>query len=316
MIQLQSVYKYFGPNAAVAGIDLDIHQGEVVGLLGPNGAGKSTTIRMVTGFMPPTSGRITVAGFDVLKQGRLMRRMLGYMPENSPLYPEMKVAEYLDYRGRMFGLQRKVRRERIEAMVERCSLQPVRDRNIGALSKGNRQRAALAQALLHDPPVIILDEPTSGLDPIQVQHFRQLLADLRGKHTVLISSHILTEIEQTTDRVVVMARGRVVADGKLAELHRLVGKRLLIVEVKASLKQATQALESVQSFKIKDSRPVEGWTRLSLQAMKDDAMPEQIAEALAEQKFAIRELRWTSGNLEDLFTRVTSTSPATEEVAG
>jgi ABC-2 type transport system ATP-binding protein len=190
----------------------------VVGLLGANGAGKSTTIRMITGFVPPDTGGILVRGHDTILDSIQARRSIGYLPESAPAYPEMTTRGYLDFRGRLHQMDRRARRERIEFVMDRCELAEVRDRRIGHLSKGYRQRVGLAAAMLHDPPVLVLDEPTNALDPRQIRHTRRLVRELARDKTVLVSSHVLPEVERTCDRVVIMAHGRVVADARPGEL--------------------------------------------------------------------------------------------------
>ena len=220
MIETQSLVKWYGPTLAVDRVSFKIEPGEIVGFLGPNGAGKTTTIRILTGYLPPTSGTATIAGHDVLTASEQARAKLGYLPESTPLYTEMRVAEYLHYRGRLMQMDRKTRQHRIDTVCDRCGLGHAKRRVIGHLSKGNRQRVGIAQALLHEPPVLVLDEPTAGLDPNQIGEVRKLISELRGQHTILLSSHILPEVEKTADRVMIIAQGRIVADGTPEALRR------------------------------------------------------------------------------------------------
>src|SRR4051794_14979686 len=208
VISVNNLTKAYGSVLAVDRVSFEVAKGQIVGFLGPNGAGKSTTIRMLTCYMPPTSGGATVNGFDIFHQSEKVRESLGYLPENVPLYTEMKVEEYLDFRGRLRKMDREARRKRIDYAVERCWLKDVRHRTIGHLSKGFRQRVGLADALLHNPAVLILDEPTVGLDPSQIRETRRLIKDLGGEHTVLLSTHILPEVEAVCDRAIVIAAGR------------------------------------------------------------------------------------------------------------
>src|SRR3954465_1302567 len=231
---------------AVDHISFDVPQGQIVGFLGPNGAGKSTTLKILTCYLPPTSGGATIAGFNIFHQSEQVREKLGYLPENCPLYTEMKVEEYLDFRGRLRGMQRDERRKRIDYVVERCWLGNVRRRVIGRLSKGYRQRVGLADSLLHNPAVLVLDEPTVGLDPTQIRETRKLISDLGGDHTVLLSTHILPEVEAVRDRAVVIASGKLVAQGTPEELRtsRRMSARVLI-ECKGPPKEVESALSRV-----------------------------------------------------------------------
>jgi ABC-2 type transport system ATP-binding protein len=219
MIHVSHLTKYYGDYVAIRDVSFDVEQGQVVGFLGPNGAGKSTTMRILAGYLTATSGRATVAGLDVFWDPVGVRRKIGYLPESCPLYPEMRVVEYLTYRGGIKGLHGRACRLAVERVVERCWLGDVRRQLIGTLSKGYRQRVGLADAILHDPPVLILDEPTAGLDPSQIRETRGLIRDLGERHTVLLSTHILSEVEMTCDRAIIINRGRVAAAGRLDELR-------------------------------------------------------------------------------------------------
>ncbi len=218
MIETFKLTKRYGNFEAVAGIDLQIGRGEVVGFLGPNGAGKTTTMRMLTTFLPPSSGTAKIAGFDILRQGAEVRRRIGYLPETPPLYPELRVGEYLEFVGQIRDLRGAELKRRIGEVLAQCSLSDVERKLCGELSKGFRQRVGLAQALLHLPEVIILDEPTSGLDPAQIIGIRRLIHELKDRHTVLLSTHILPEVAQVCSRVVIIAEGRIAADGSVEEL--------------------------------------------------------------------------------------------------
>ena len=196
MIEVQNLVKWYGSTLAVDHLNFTIPHGQIVGFLGPNGAGKSTTLRILTGYLPATTGRVSIDGHDVFNQSLAVRSKIGYLPENTPLYPEMRVEEYLHYRGQLQEMDRSTRLKRIDIVCDRCGLTAVRRRLIGQLSRGNRQRVGLAQALLHDPPVLVLDEPTAGLDPNQITHVRKLIAELRNQHTIILSTHILPEVEK------------------------------------------------------------------------------------------------------------------------
>jgi ABC-2 type transport system ATP-binding protein len=219
MIHVSNLTKYYGDYPAVRDVSFDVARGQVVGFLGPNGAGKSTTMRILAGYLTATSGRATVAGIDVFWDPVGVRRKIGYMAESCPLYPEMRVVEYLTYRGGIKGLHGRPCRLAVDRVVERCWLSDVRRQLVGTLSKGYRQRVGLADALLHDPPVLILDEPTAGLDPSQIRETRQLIRHLGQQHTVLLSTHILSEVEVTCDQAIIINRGQVAAAGRLEDLR-------------------------------------------------------------------------------------------------
>ena len=221
MIEVTNLTKRYAGRTAVAGISFTVARGEIVGLLGPNGAGKSTTMRILSCFMPATSGTVRVAGFDVFHQSDEVRRRIGYMPENNPLYPEMRVREYLKFRARLKGLNWRRSRERVGTVMEQCGLTEVSRRIIGQLSKGYKQRVGLADALVHEPELIILDEPTIGLDPHQIRAVRQLIKSLVQRHTVLISTHILPEAEMTCNRMLIMYDGKILAADTPDNLQRL-----------------------------------------------------------------------------------------------
>jgi ABC-2 type transport system ATP-binding protein len=220
MIEVANLSKRYGELTAVDDVSFTASPGEIVGFLGPNGAGKTTTMRVITGFLPATSGTVRVAGFDVFEQSTEVRRRIGYLPENPPLYNDMTVAAYLRFVARLKGLGRADTRDAVERVLETCGLAGVRDRLLAHLSKGFRQRVGLAQALIHDPPVLVLDEPTIGLDPRQIIEIRSLIKSLGGERTVVLSTHILPEVSQVCDKVVIISDGRVVVEDRLADLTR------------------------------------------------------------------------------------------------
>ncbi len=307
MIEVTHLVKWYGPTLAVDDLTFSIAKGQVVGFLGPNGAGKSTTLRILTGFLPPTAGRASIDGQDVLTASESARARIGYLPESNPLYPELRVEEFLHYRGKLFGMNRKDRMARIDFVCDRCGLAPVRRRLISALSKGNRQRVGVAQALLHDPPVLILDEPTSGLDPNQIQQFRQLVAELKGKHTVLLSSHILPEVERTADHVLIIAGGRIVAQGSPAELRQSVtsGSRVLL-EVKASAESVQRALAQVPDSAGVETTMQGEWCRAVVGAKGQSDIREALGRAIASNGWQVREMRPESASLEQFFVQITA----------
>ncbi len=223
MILVENLTKYYGEYPAVRGVSFEVPKGQVVGFLGPNGAGKSTTMRMLAGYLTPTSGKASIGGKDVFYDPIAARQRIGYMPENCPLYPEMRVGEYLKFRAGLKGLGWGTRRKRIDYVLSKCWLTDVRRQLIGTLSKGYRQRVGLADALLADPPVLILDEPTAGLDPTQIRETRKLIRELGNEHTMLLSTHILSEVEMACDSVIIIYQGAVVENGSLSavrEKHR------------------------------------------------------------------------------------------------
>ena len=315
MIHVRELRKYYGTLPAVDGIDFDVEAGQVVGFLGPNGAGKTTTIRILTGFMPPTAGSATVNGFDVFNQSLEARSSIGYLPEGNPLYGEMRVREQLHYFGKLHGIERNSRNRRIADLTERCGLQKIIDRPISQLSKGNKQRVGLAQAMLHDPPVLILDEPTIGLDPSQITEVRRLIHDLAQRHTVLLSTHILPEVERSCSKVIIIAGGKIVATGTPAELRSKVrrGSRV-IVEVKAAAEQVRQAFEGMAHVGAVDITSVDGWCRAAVSPNEAGAdIRELLGDAVTEKRWPIREIRHETASLEEFFVQVTN--PASVKAA-
>ncbi len=314
MISVQRASKRYGPVVAVDDVSIDVPKGQVVGILGPNGAGKTTTIRMIAGLLPPTAGRVLVDDHDAIAQTMDVRRRLGYLPESNPLYPEMRVRDYLAYRGRLFGLRGSALRNAANAAIERCWLSDVVRKRVAHLSKGYRQRVGLASALIHDPPVLILDEPTSGLDPAQIAETRNLIRDLAGERTMLIVSHILPEVEKTCDRIVIFARGRIRADGAPSDLIAQAAQKGgdagggWIVQVRggADSTEPPKALKRIEHAKLLDCTPAgDGWLtcRLSARAGAAD-LGEVIGQACASANLVIRELRPDAVSLEQLYIRL------------
>src|SRR5439155_18156792 len=246
LITVEHLVKQYGPVVAVNDISFEVPKGEILGFLGPNGAGKTTTMRILTGYMPPTSGTASVAGYDVFKQSIEARRHIGYMPETVPLYPEMSPRNYLHFIGKLRGLDGRTRRARIDDVAEKCKIEDMLDRLIGKLSKGYRQRVGLAQALLADPEVLILDEPTVGLDPRQIVETRQVIRNLAGEHTVILSTHILPEVSMTCERVIIINRGKVAAIDTPENLQRRMrGTDEIEVEVRGPVEAVKAALQSI-----------------------------------------------------------------------
>jgi ABC-2 type transport system ATP-binding protein len=314
MIEVSNLTKRYASGTAVDDISFTVARGEIVGLLGPNGAGKSTTMRVLSGFMPATSGTVRVAGFDVFHDSEEARRRIGYMPENNPLYPEMRVREYLKFRARLKGLGWKKSRERVTTVMEQCGLTDVGRRVIGQLSKGYKQRVGLADALVHEPDLIILDEPTIGLDPQQIRSVRQLIKGLAGKHTVLISTHILPEAEIMCNRMLIMFDGRVLASDTPENLQRrMAGGSQVIAEIAAPenlLRAAWEQLPEVEQF---DVAPGEGeFFRCALTPRDGCDLRPMIFNLARERGWVLRELTRSRHSLEDIYLQVTK--PDQEEI--
>src|SRR5450631_1866130 len=235
MITVSELTKRYARHTAVDHVSFEVQKGQIVGFLGPNGAGKTTTMRMLTCFLPPTSGMATVAGFDVLEQPFEVKKRIGYLPETPPLYPEMRTAEYLSFVGSLKGLSGAELNKRVEYVLERCAIADMRDKLLGKLSKGYRQRVGLAQAIIHNPEVLILDEPTSGLDPKQINETRELIKSLAGDHTIILSTHILSEVEESCEQVIIINQGKIVAQDTVENLtNRLRGSESVAVEIRAA----------------------------------------------------------------------------------
>src|SRR3954466_9945385 len=241
MIRVERLTKRYGTVKAVDRVSFEVGRGEIVGLLGPNGAGKTTTMRMLTTFLPPTSGRASLAGHDVLDEPLEVRRKVGYLPENVPLYVEMRVREYLEFRARLKDVPRGKRRGAIGEVIARCRLGDVEDRILGHLSKGYRQRVGLAEAMVHQPDILILDEPTAGLDPVQIREVRALIRELGAQHTILLSTHIMPEVEAVCGRVIIIERGKIAVDDTLENLRT---GSTIVVEARGSAESIRRALES------------------------------------------------------------------------
>jgi ABC-2 type transport system ATP-binding protein len=320
MIEAFGLTKRFGRFVAVDSLDLAIPRGQVVGLLGPNGAGKSTTIRMLAGFLPPSAGVVLVDGLDMHRHGAKVRPRIGYLPEAAPSYGEMRVVEFLKYRARLYGIERGKRRQRIETTLQRCWLDDVRRRPIHQLSKGYRQRVGLAAALLHQPPVIILDEPTVGLDPTQIRETRGLIRELAGRHTIVLSTHILPEVELTCDRIVMIARGRVRAAGTLDEL-RAAASRTIRYRIETDVSRAENLLREHRGVADVECIIIDGkWRRCTVSAREDAAdLREALAAILSKAGGTIRELQRETPTLEHLFIQAAAEAEMArphEEAAG
>lgn len=303
MIEVNNLSKYYGSYRAVDDISFSVNEGEIVGFLGPNGAGKTTTIRVLTCYHPASAGNATVAGHDVFQQSREVRQNIGYLPENVPLYPEMRVREYLSFRGKLRGLHRSERDSRIASVTDRCWLGEVINRPIGQLSKGYRQRVGLADTLLHNPKVLILDEPTVGLDPTQIRETRSLIKDLAKEHTVMLSSHILPEVEASCQRIIIINRGKLVASGTPSELRdRVASGSRVILEVQADEQQVTSSVSELAGVSAVEAKSDAGWVQLAISAEGDPRSA--LAKLAAQRQWPLRELRREIATLEDFFVHI------------
>jgi len=311
-IEVSHLVKTYAGNAAVNDVSFTVARGEILGFLGPNGAGKSTTMRILTGYLPATSGTVRVCGIPVASQPGEVKKRIGYMPENNPLPEDMRVSEYLYLRGRLKEVSRRKLGPRIDEVLELCDLKRVRHKIIGKLSKGYRQRVGIAEAILAEPPVIIMDEPTIGLDPHQILIVRDLIASLRGRMTVIISSHILPEIEMTCDRVLIINQGRVVAQGSPADLRReILGHSTYELELAGDASSLPTALATVDpTLKItSESEPdAAGFRRLTLSTERDDELGESLFQTLSACHFRVRSLSRAHSTLEDVFLAATRRS--------
>jgi len=310
MIEVQHLTKWYGRILAVDNISFHVDKGTIVGFLGPNGAGKSTTMKILTCYQPATSGKATVAGYDVLSESLDVRRNIGYMPEAVPLYPEMRVREFLMFRASLRDIHRRRRPAAVEQVAERCWLsQPenVLERRVGELSRGYKQRVGLAEVLLHDPPVLILDEPTLGLDPGQIRAMRELIRDLAPDHTVILSSHILAEVEQTCSHLIIIAGGRIAATGSPAELRqRVVGPSRILAEIRgAGHKEIVQAVKALPGVQTVEHARAGNWERLTISAKGSDDPRGEVFQLATGKGWQLRELRREVGSLEDFFVQIT-----------
>jgi ABC-2 type transport system ATP-binding protein len=301
MIQVENLTKYFGPVMAVDGLSFEIERGEVVGFLGNNGAGKTTTMRILTTYLPATSGIARVAGHDVMQESMAVRTRVGYLPESVPLYSEMRVEEYLDYRAKLKGVDRKVRPQRVESCLGRCRIREVRRRLIGTLSKGYRQRVGLADAMIHDPPILILDEPTVGLDPVQRRETLGLIKEMGQNHTVMLSTHILAEVEAVCQRVIMINSGRLGLDRKLSELE---ADAIIVLEVRGPAEQVGNVLRTTDGVRDVSSEPVDGGDGLAgfeIRTAGDRDLREAICQRVTKNGWTIRRLDLRRRRLEDHF---------------
>ena len=308
MIEVQHLTKRYGRITAVDDISFRVERGEILGFLGPNGAGKTTTMRILTGYMPATEGKAIVAGFDVFDQPLEAKRRTGYLPETPPLYPDMSVGEYLDFVAKVKGVPSNGRRDRIRYVMERTRIADMKDRLTGKLSKGYRQRVGLAQALIHNPDVLILDEPTAGLDPKQIIETRQLIKELAGDHTIVLSTHILPEVSQTCQRVVIINKGRVVAVDTPANLTaRLRGSETMYLQVDTAGSDATAALRRVAGVtRVAEADRRDGVVGYEVDSEHGHDVRRDLARTVVTSGWGLLELRPMRMSLEEVFLSLTT----------
>ena len=322
MINVKELTKRYARTTAVDQISFAVEKGQIVGFLGPNGAGKTTTMRMLTCFLPPSSGTATVAGFDVLEQPLEVKKRIGYLPESPPLYPEMATAEYLQFVGRLKGLSGAEVEKRVDYVCERCAITDVKKKLLGKLSKGYRQRVGLAQAIIHNPDVLIFDEPTAGLDPKQINETRDLIKGLAGSHTIILSTHILSEVEQTCEQVIIINRGKLVATDSVPNLRaRARGAESVVIEVAgrngtletAAVQQKLERVSGVSRVSCKDqhdSRAV-----FEVESQRGRLMRGDLARAVVESGWDLNELRPAAMSLEEIFLQLTGSESSAEKTA-
>lgn len=306
MIQVQDLTKKYAGFTAVRNINFEVKPGEIVGFLGPNGAGKSTTMKILSGYLPPTEGSVRVAGHDVVTESLEVRKRIGYMPENMPLYTDMRVDEYLKFRAKLKGVASKKVRDRVEAVKQQCSIKDVERKIIGTLSKGYRQRVGLADAMVHEPDLLILDEPTIGLDPHQIRSVRELIKDLGKHHTILLSTHILTEVEMTCSRVIIINRGRIEASDTVDNLTKLVrgggSIRLEVQAMSASAKDRFTSIPDVDEVEVL----VDGaWTQLKVYPKNGADIRDSVFEVVKREGWNLRHFTREGATLEDVFVELT-----------
>jgi len=318
-IAVRNLTKLYGTEKAVNDISFDVKTGEILGFLGPNGAGKTTTMKIITCYMPPTSGMVEVEGLDIAVHSFEVRKKIGYLPEMNPLYLDMNVVEYLEYSARLYGLKNPLLRSRLKEMIDVCGIAEVRHKDIGELSKGFRQRVGLAQAMIHDPEVLILDEPTSGLDPNQIVEIRNLIRQLGRAKTVVLSTHILSEVQATCDHVIIINEGTIVADGTLEQLQQdFRGSEKISLELKAGTTNAMAAIYP----KFKDIPHVESVEyggeegdlhKFSILTEKGFDIREEIFRRAVSEGWILMEMSRKVTSLEEVFRKLTTTETANEK---
>jgi len=327
MIKVEGLTKRYARTVAVDNISFEVEKGQIVGFLGPNGAGKTTTMRVLTCFLPPTAGTATVAGYDVHENPIEVKRRIGYLPESPPLYPEMDVVGYLEFAGKLKGIPSGEIKKRVDEVLDRCAIGDVKDRLISKLSKGYRQRVGLAQAIIHNPDVLILDEPTSGLDPKQIIEIRELLKSLAGNHTIILSTHILSEVEHSCQRVIIISHGKLVAIDSVANLtNRLRGSESVALEVEAAggvpnpsdVQARLEQVAGVRSVAMKDSK--NNRLTFEVESLQGRQIRADLARSVVNAGWNLSELRPVGLSLEEVFLQLTTgekkdEAPAQSEAA-
>jgi len=314
-IAVRNLTKYYDTEKAVNDISFDVKTGEILGFLGPNGAGKTTTMKIITCYMPPTSGSVEVEGFDIAEHSFEVRKKIGYLPEMNPLYLDMNVLEYLEYSARLHGLKDGLLKSRLKEMIDVCGIATVRHKDIGELSKGFRQRVGLAQAMIHDPEVLILDEPTSGLDPNQIVEIRNLIRQLGRAKTVVLSTHILTEVQATCDRVIIINDGGIVADGTLEQLQQdFRGSEKISLELKLPAGKIINVMTEIYP-KFKEISQVESVEyggqendlhKFSIHTVKGSDIREEIFRRAVSERWVLLEMSRKATSLEEVFRKLTT----------
>ena len=325
MISVKDLTKRYARTTAVDQISFEVTKGQIVGFLGPNGAGKTTTMRMLTCFLPPSAGTATVAGFDVLEQPLEVKKRIGYLPETPPIYPEMETAEYLKFVGKLKGLSGPKLQKRVDYVCDRCAVADVKQKLLGKLSKGYRQRVGLAQAIIHNPDVLILDEPTAGLDPKQINETRDLIKDLAGEHTIILSTHILPEVEQTCQQVIIINKGKLVATDSVKNLQaRARGAESVVLEVAGRNGQlevpiVQHKLEQVSGVsRVLCKQQIDSRAVFEVESQKGRLVRGDLARTVVECGWDLNELRPSAMSLEEIFLQLTgseATAPKEEPVA-
>ena len=323
MIKVDGLTKRYARTVAVDDISFEVEKGQIVGFLGPNGAGKTTTMRVLTCFLPPSAGKVTVAGFDVLESPMEVKKRIGYLPETPPLYPEMEVVEYLNFVGKLKGIESRALKSKVDEVMQRCAVADVATKLITKLSKGYRQRVGLAQAIIHNPDVLILDEPTSGLDPKQIIETRGLIRSLAGDHTIILSTHILSEVEHSCERVIIITQGKLKAIDSVANLtNRLRGSEAVAVELETAdgrpnpteVQQRLEQVPGVSRVMMKDSR--NGRLAFEIESLQGRHIRSDLARTVVNSGWNLNELRSVGLSLEDIFLQLTASEQKDKEKEG
>lgn len=314
MIEVRNLTKYYGSKMAIEDVNFQVEKGEILGFLGPNAAGKTTTMRILTCYMPATKGTARVAGYDIFEDSLQVRRRIGYLPENPPLYTDMTVSSYLGFVSKIKGIEPAQREKKVEEVMERCNIAEVKDKVIGKLSKGYKQRVGLAQALIHDPEILILDEPTVGLDPKQIIEVRELIKSLGGDHTVVVSSHILPEVSMTCQRVVIINEGRVVAEDTPENLTaKLRGSESIYLEVAGPQREILQTLQGVKGILEVTTEAKDGRSAFYLESELGEDIRKELSSLIVRKGWGLYEIRTRGMSLEEIFLHLTTKE---EEVKG